>query len=134
MWREGDYDGAMAPFRTLKAWQHAHKLAVDCGNAARTFPLHDRGVMADQLMRASASVPLNIAEGCSPRGSREFRRSLDIARGSLAEVESALELAKDLGYLSPDDYDRLQAGAVETSKTVWGLLRKVSLSAAGPGH
>lgn len=87
-------------------------------------------MIADQLLRAS--VPLNIAEGCSRRGSREFRRSLDVARGSLAEVESALELAKDLGYLNTEDYDRLTAIAIETSKTVWGLLRKVSLSAARP--
>lgn len=121
-----------APFRTLKAWQHAHRLAVECGAAVRTFPAHDRGAIADQLLRASASVPLNIAEGCSRRGSREFRRSLDVARGSLAEVESALELAKDLGYLSAADYDRLAAIAIETSKTVWGLLRKVSLSVARP--
>jgi four helix bundle protein len=121
-----------APFKTLKAWQHAHRLAVECGKAAKLFPTHDRGVVADQLLRASSSVPLNIAEGCSRRGSREFRRSLDIARGSLAEVESALELAKDLGYLSTADYDRLAAIAIETSKTVWGLLRKVSLSVASP--
>jgi len=121
-----------APFRTLKAWQHAHRLAVECGKAIRTFPEQDLGVIADQLLRASASVPLNIAEGCSRRGSREFRRSLDVARGSLAEVESALELARDLGYLSSDEYERLAAIAVETSKTVWGLLRKVSLSVARP--
>lgn len=98
----------------------------------RTFPKHDGGVVADQLLRASASVPLNIAVGCSRRGSREFRRSLDVARGSLAEVESALELARDLEYLSSDKYERIAAIAIETSKTVWGLLRKVSLSAVSP--
>lgn len=121
-----------APFKTLKAWQHAHRLAVECGKAVRAFPEQDLGVIADQLLRASSSVPLNIAEGCSRRGSREFRRSLDVARGSLAEVESALELARDLGYLNGEDYERLAAIAIETSKTVWGLLRKVSLSIARP--
>jgi four helix bundle protein len=120
------------PFKNLKAWQHAHRLAVECGKAVRTFPEHDRGVIADQLLRASSSVPLNIAEGCSRRGSREFRRYLDVARGSLAEVESALELARDLGYLGVEDHNRLAAIAIETSKTVWGLLRKVSLSVARP--
>lgn len=117
-----------APFKNLKAWQHAHELAVECGKIVKTFPQADRGVIADQLLRASSSVPLNIAEGCTRRGSKEFRRSLDIARGSLAEVESALDLARDLGYLSTEDHNRISAIVIEASKTVWGLLRKVSLS------
>ena len=121
-----------APFKNLKAWQHAHELAVACGKIVKTFPESDHGVIGDQLLRASSSVPLNIAEGCSRRGSKEFRRSLDIARGSLSEVESALDLARDLGYLSIEDYNRLYAIVIETSKTVWGLLRKVSLSLARP--
>ncbi len=100
----------MAPFRSLKVWQHAQRLAVECARAAK---------------RLSSSVPLNIAEGSARKGSKEFRRFLDIARGSLAEVESALELAKDLEYMDAADYARLDAIATETAKTLWGLLRKV---------
>jgi hypothetical protein len=39
----------VAPYEKLKAWQHAHRLAVECGKAARGFPIHDRGVIADRL-------------------------------------------------------------------------------------
>jgi len=101
-------------------------LAVECHRAARRFPQEDRGILADQLVRAASSVPLNIAEGSARKGSKEFRRFLDIARGSLAEVQSAIELAKECGYLALPDYERLESIATETAKTLWGLLRKVS--------
>src|SRR5712692_2287212 len=114
----------MPPFRTLKVWQHAQRLAVDCVKAVKGFPECDRGILADQLVRAVYSVPLNIAEGSARKGAREFRRFLDMARGSLAETQNALELAKELGYLTPQDYERLDAVATETAKTLWGLLRK----------
>src|SRR5881628_1785222 len=112
----------MPPFQSLKVWQHAPKLAVECHRAARRFPQEDRGIIADQLLRASSSVPLNIAEGSARKGSKEFRRFLDVARGSLAEVESALELAKDLEYIDAADYARLDAIATETAKTLRVLL------------
>ena len=62
-----------------------------------------------------------MAFGSARKGSKEFRRFLDVARGSLAEVESALELAKELEYIDPAEYARLDAIASETEKTLWGL-------------
>jgi len=76
---------------------------------------------------------LNIAEGSTRRGTREYRRYLDTAWSSLAEVQTALEIARDVGYVEPADFGRLEALAVETSKTLYGLLRKISdASAKGP--
>jgi four helix bundle protein len=120
----------MAPYKTLKAWQHAERLAIECARACRSFPDYEQLRLADQLRRASYSVVLNIAEGSSRRGSREYRRFLDTANGSLAEVETALGLARELEYLKPADFGRLEALATETGKTLFGLLRKISASAA----
>jgi four helix bundle protein len=120
----------MAPYKTLKAWQHAERLAIECAKACRSFPDYEQLRLADQLRRASYSVVLNIAEGSSRRGSREYRRFLDTANGSLAEVETALGLALELEYLRPADFGRLEALATETGKTLFGLLRKISASAA----
>ncbi len=120
----------MAPYKTLKAWQHAERLAIECAKACRSFPDYEQLRLADQLRRASYSVVLNIAEGSSRRGSREYRRFLDTANGSLAEVETALGLALQLEYLRPADFGRLEALATETGKTLFGLLRKISASAA----
>lgn len=120
----------MPPYRNLKAWQHAERLAVECVKAARNFPESEQAGLADQLRRVAYSVPLNIAEGSARGGSREYRRSLDVARGSLAEVETIIEMARDVGYLQPAEYGRLEALATETSKTLYGLLRKIGESAA----
>ena len=120
----------MPPYRTLKAWQHAQRLAVECAKAALRFPDYEQNSLADQLRRAAYGVVLNIAEGSARRGTREYRRFLDTANASLAEVETALGLARELGYLEPAEFGRLEAVATETGKTLFGLLRKISASAA----
>ena len=116
----------MAHFKTLKAWQHAQRLAIECSRAALRFPDYEQGALVDQLRRACYSVPLNIAEGNTRHGSRECRRYLDTARSSLAEVETIIEMAKELEYVSPPDFARLEALSNETGKTLYGLLRKMS--------
>jgi four helix bundle protein len=120
----------MAHYKTLKAWQHAERLALECVRISRSFPDYEQANLADQLRRACYSVPLNIAEGNTRYGSRDSRRFLDTARGSLAEVETILGMAKSLDYISPADFGRLEALADETGRTLYGLLRKVS-GAAG---
>jgi len=116
----------MAHYKTLKAWQHAQRLAIECVRASRGFPDYEQSSLADQLRRACYSVPLNIAEGNTRYGSRECRRFLDTARGSLAEVETIIEMARELEYLTAADYGRLEALVTETGRTLWGLLKKIS--------
>lgn len=120
----------MAFYKTLKAWQHAQRLAVECARAAKNFPDYEQDALADQLRRGAYSVVLNIAEGNARKGSREYRRFLDTANGSLAEVETLLGLARDLEYVEPVVFARLEALASETGKTLFGLLRKVSAHAS----
>jgi four helix bundle protein len=117
---------------TLKAWQHAERLAVECSRAAQRFPDFEQERLADQLRRASYSIPLNIAEGSARKGNRDYRKFLDTAWGSLAEVQTAVVMARDLGYLQAAEFGRLEALATETSKTLFGLLRKVSQAADRP--
>src|SRR5690349_5144208 len=74
---------------TLKAWQHAQRLAVECAIAANRFPDFEQSALADQLRRACYSIPLNIAEGTTRKGTPDYRKFLDTAWGSLAEVQSA---------------------------------------------
>jgi len=119
---------------TLKAWQHAERLAVECVKAASHFPEYERAALGDQLRRASYSIPLNIAEGASRKGTRDYRRFLEVAWGSLAEVETVLAIARDVGYLQPAEFGRLEALATETSKTLFGLLRKISHLATKPSR
>lgn len=122
----------MPNHHTLKAWQHAERLAVECSRAAQGFPDFEQERLADQLRRASYSIPLSIAEGSARQGTRDYRKFLDTAWGSLAETQTALTMAHDLGYIEPTTYARLEALATETSKTLFGLLRKISQAADRP--
>lgn len=116
----------MPPYRNLRAWEHAQRLAVECSKAARRFPDYEQAVLADQMRRACYSVPLNIAEGSARKGSKEYRRFLDTAKGSLAELETIIDLSHDLGYMDDVTHSRLTDVATETGKTLYGLLRKIS--------
>jgi four helix bundle protein len=116
----------MASHRGLKAWEHAKVLAVDCTRAARAFPPEERHALADQLRRAAYSAALNVAEGASRSSNREYRRFLDVARSSAKEVETILEIARDLGYVDPSTYARLEARCDELAKTLFGLQRAIA--------
>src|SRR2546430_16168433 len=94
----------MPNYRTLKVWQHAQRLALECAKAAKRFPPEDCNVLKMQLLRACYSVPLNIAEGSGRKVPREFRRFLEAPRGSPAQTQSALELASADGVIQPAVY------------------------------
>jgi four helix bundle protein len=91
----------MHDFRRLQVWTRSRELAVAIDALTRTFPRHDRGVMAGQLRRAALSVPSNIAEGCGKGSRKETVRFLQIAAGSARELESHLEIAADVGFIPP---------------------------------
>jgi four helix bundle protein len=120
---------SLDPCRTFGLSRSGSTLSGWLWNARRpqgASPPEDCDVLKEQLLRASYSVPLNIAEGSARKGSKEFRRFLDVARGSLAEVQNILELAKDQAFVDEQEYNRLDAIATETAKTLWGFLRKMS--------
>ncbi len=115
----------MPPYRNLNAWKHAQRLAVECAKLARSFPPYEQDALADELRRSSYRIPISIADGTARRGTQLGRASFDAARAALAEVETILEIGRDLGYIEPADYGRLDAVATEASKTLYGLLRKI---------
>ena len=117
-------------FRNLLAWKEATALVVQSRNAIRKLPSDERFALGDQWRRAAHSVALNIAEGASRRGPREFRRYLDVARASLHEVEAILELVTLLGYLSVEELAAVEASRARCAKLVYGLLRKMSAAAS----
>ncbi|HKB42385.1 MAG TPA: four helix bundle protein [Gemmataceae bacterium] len=89
-------------FKDLIVWQKAIIFAKEVYRLTRTFPGDERFGLTTQVRRAAVSVSSNIAEGHTRQG-QEFRHFLSIARASLAEAESQLLLAVELGYLKPDD-------------------------------
>src|SRR6266852_5099065 len=124
----------MGHFKDLKAWQHARSLVVLSKAAIARLPEAESAALADQWRRASYSVVLNIAEGASRRGSKEFRRFLEIARSSLHEIEAIVDVALALEYFRPEELAKLQATREECAKTVYGLLRKLPDGPKQPGR
>ena len=116
----------MQDYRKLQVWQKAHKLALPtyavCAylNSPLAWPLRN------QLLRASISVPSNIAEGTGRGTDPDFRRFLLHSLGSLNEVEYDLLLAKDLGFVPAAEYPRLSAQLEEVRRMLSGLIASLS--------
>jgi four helix bundle protein len=90
------------PHKKLDLWNSAMALAVDIYSATDTFPRDERYSLTDQIRRAAVSVPSNIAEGAGRQTRKEFVNYLHMAQGSLSELDTQLELARRLGYLTRD--------------------------------
>ena len=110
----------MHRYERLIAWQKCHELTIAVYHATSAWPSSERYGLTAQARKAASSAAANIAEGSAKRGVREFRRFLDIALGSLAELSYWLRLARDLGY-DGDSLRTLEAVLGEASATTWGL-------------
>ena len=95
------------PHRNLAAWQKTMDLAVNIYQFTSTFPQKETYGLSSQLTRAAISAPSNIAEGAAGRTRLQFSNFLSNAIGSLNEIDTQLELALRLGYVTGTHYDRL---------------------------
>jgi len=115
----------MKSLRDLIVWEKAHALTLAgyCGTAG--FPKQEVYGLISQIRRCSASIAANIAEGCGKRSNAEFQRFLHIATGSASELEYHFLLAKDLGFLSDEEYKKLDQSTIEVKRMLAGLIKKV---------
>ena len=106
----------MANYKNLIAWQKAHKLALLIYKLTESFPRHEQFALTTQLRRAVLSIPTNIVEGYNRKSKKEFVHFIDIALGSVAEVEYLLEFSVDLGYINEADIKESKMLIVEVGK------------------
>ncbi len=97
----------MRGYRDLRAWQEAMNLVTEVYRVTRTFPKDELYALVSQLRRAAVSIPSNLAEGHGRNSRNEFRQFIGQARGSLSEVETQLEIAKNLGYINSETLETL---------------------------
>jgi four helix bundle protein len=100
-------------------------LVTEVYKITKGFPKEEMFGLASQVRRAAVSVPSNIAEGHSRTGSREFLHSLSIAHGSLSEVETQVEIARRLGYVTDAQQAHLCEISSETGRIINGLLNSL---------
>jgi four helix bundle protein len=112
-------------YRDLRVYGKTYMLGLEVYRVTQSFPGSERFALVSQLRRSAVSVPSNIAEGYG-RGSRpDYLRFLRIARGSLAELDTQLSFATDLGYMAHAKYLELGAEIVDCSKMLNGLIKSV---------
>ena len=115
---------SVVSFRDLKVWQLGMDLAVDVYSATRTFPVSERYGLCSQMQRASVSIPSNVAEGHARREGA-YLNHVTIALGSQAELDTEVELALRLGYLSSEKAESLSSEIDRVRQLLYGLKRSL---------
>ena len=124
----------MATFKTyeeISAWQMGRELVKQIYALTRKEPFSKDYGLKDQIQRAAVSVCSNIAEGFERRGNREFVKFLWIAKGSAAEVGSQLYNARDIGYISMEDFDAIMRMAKDIAGKIQNLIKSITSSTKG---
>jgi len=108
----------------LNVFQSSQALALECYKITKEFPNDEKFTMVQQIRRAALSVHLNIAEGCSRRSNVERNRYFEIARGSVIEIDTAIDIAHHLSYTSLDQLQKLGSAIIDTFKLLTGMMKQ----------
>ena len=114
----------MNSFRKLNVYIKAKELVKQVYTLLKKFPREEQYALCDQLRRAVISIPSNIAEASGRQSQKDQSHFYTIAYGSLMEVLSQLDVACDLGYISQDEFDKLEILIDEEAKMLTGLVTK----------
>ena len=116
---------AIERFEDMIAWQKARALTAEIYRITREGAFARDFGLTGQIQRAAVSVMSNTAEGFERGSSAEFHHFLCMAKASCAELRSQLYVARDIGYLSSGDFDRLMAQAEEVGRVIGGLRASI---------
>ncbi len=123
--------GSIKTFRDLIVWQKSMALVTDLYRASQSFPKHELYGLTSQMRRCAVSVPSNIAEGFGRQATGDYVRFLNIANGSLYELQTQLEISLNLVYLDHEQYKQLDALTREIERMLTSLIRKLKAKQEG---
>ena len=101
----------------------SHSLTIEIYKLTEKFPPEEKFGLSSQMRRSAYSIPVNIVEGASRLGTKEYRQFVGIARGSSGEISYQLLLSRDLGYISEQDYTSLRERYDRVARTLTGLIK-----------
>ena len=110
-------------FEDIEAWKRARELVKNIYLVTGEGGLSKDYSLKDQIRKASISVMSNIAEGFSRQTNKEFVQFLHVALGSVTEVQSQLYIARDLKYISEEEFDKIYELASETARLITGFIK-----------
>ncbi|HET7562222.1 MAG TPA: four helix bundle protein [Rhodanobacteraceae bacterium] len=121
----GSAGAAVKSYRDLDAWQEAMQLVEQIYEVVAAMPIEERFGLTQQLKRAAVSVPSNIAEGHARGATRDFTRFLSMARGSVAEIETQIELAIRIGLLEAEIVEPIVQRCDKLGRILRGLRKSL---------
>ena len=117
---------AINSFRDLRVWQAGMDLVEQIYRLTQLFPNHEQYGLTNQLRRCAISIPSNIAEGHAREHLKEYLYHISISQGSLAELQTQLEIAERLSYLPAEHYEQLLKTAESLSRQLYALRNSLS--------
>jgi len=118
----------MSRYKNYQVWRNSKFLVKEVYSVMSKLPSSEKYGLESQIKRAAISIPANIAEGVGRRTQKDFRGFLHIALGSSYELDTLLELTRDLGFLKPQEVESLQRKLTEVKKQLNSLISKISSS------
>lgn len=115
----------MSNFRNLLIWQKSMSLTTNIYNSTKKFPKEEFFGLTSQIRRSSISVPSNIAEGFGRDSNKEYLRFLNISIGSLFEMQTQLEIAKNIQYLNEEEFNNLYEDSREVERMLVLFINKI---------
>ena len=117
-------------YRSLVVWQKGKTLATEVYRLTDCESIKRDHSLIDQMRRSAVSVPSNIAEGDERKSDKDSIRFFNIAKGSLAELSTQLEIARDVGYFTTVQVEPLIAQCEELGKMLGALIRARNASSS----
>ncbi len=115
----------MSIFRNLIIWQKSMELVTNIYLETRTFPKEELYGLTSQIRRASISVPSNIAEGYERLGKNDYLRFLNIAISSLFQLQTQLEIGKNLSFIQENNFNILFENTREIERMLVSYIKKI---------
>ena len=115
----------MRDFRKYDIWNDGVTFSVEVYSMTKLFPKNETYALSDQMQRASVSIPSNIAEGCSRRSVNEFAHYLEISLGSCYEIETQMEIAFRLDYITQNQFDNNIKTLQSIEKRITSLINTI---------
>ncbi|MDO8560936.1 MAG: four helix bundle protein [bacterium] len=112
-------------YEKLRIWQASMELVESIYKTTKDFPREEQFGLTSQLRRAAISVPANIAEGHGKTSRADFRRFLSISKGSLQEINTLLQIALRLHFISEHEYNKLRQDTLSLVRQVSSLMTKI---------
>ncbi len=115
----------MRDFKKYDVWRLRHELVLEVYKTTSSFPNSEKFQLVSQMQRAAYSIPSNFSEGCGRDSDKDFNRFVQISLGSAHELEYFFILCKDLGFIKPEIFGKLDFKINEIKKMLYSLGKKL---------